>query len=75
MLGLCEQLEVIGVSKPEQPIAPGDLYVSTEELVRRSGVHPLRSADDLAADSDPFESDDEYQDFLDDLYASRRSSL
>jgi len=68
-------VEVSGVSKPEQPIAPGDQYVSTEELVRRSGVRPLRSADDLAADSDPFESDDEYQEFLDDLYASRRSSL
>ena len=67
---------VTAMSTPHWPAGDAaDDYVTTEELVRRSGVKPLRSLDDLAAATDPFGSDEEYQAFLDDLYASRRSDL
>jgi hypothetical protein len=59
---------------PQQPDGwPADDFVPTEELVRRQGVRPLASVTDLAADIDPFESDEEYDEFLSDLYASRRA--
>jgi hypothetical protein len=58
---------------PEHPEHwPSDDFVSTEELVRRQGVRPIATVEDLAAVEDPFESDAEYEDFLADLYASRR---
>ena len=62
---------------PEQPggRGPDDEFVSTEDLVRRSGVSPFTSFDDLAPEHDPFESDGEYADFLADLYASRRAGV
>ena len=47
----------------------------TEELARRQGVRPIKSVEDLAAAEDPFESDEEYEAFLADLYASRRAGL
>ena len=57
---------------PQQPGGwQADDVISTEELVRRQGVRPLTSAADLAADVDPFETDEEYDDFLADLYATR----
>lgn len=60
---------------PQQPDGwPADDVVSTEELVRRQGVRPLTSVTDLAADVDPFESDEEHGEFLADLYASRRAA-
>ena len=52
-----------------------DEFVSTKELVRRHGARPITSVDELAADVDPFESDEEYEAFLADLYASRRAGL
>ena len=58
---------------PEHPEHwPSDDFVLTEELVRRQGVRPIATVEDLAAVEDPFESDAEYEDFLADLYASRR---
>ena len=57
-----------------QPWATGDV-VPTEELVRRHGVRPIASVDDLAVAEDPFESDEEYEEFLADLYASRRADI
>ena len=48
---------------------------STEELARRQGVRPIKSVEDLAAAEDPVESDEEYEAFLADLYASRRAGL
>lgn len=45
-----------------------------EELARRQGVKPVASLDDLAQ-PDLWESDQEYDDFLADLYASRRSDV
>ena len=63
-------------STPEHPDQwPADDFVPTEELVRRQGVKPITSVDDLAAVVDPFESDEEYEAFLADLYASRRAGL
>jgi len=61
---------------PEQPTGrgPDDDFVPTDELVRRAGVKPFIALDDLAPEHDPFESDDEYTEFLNDLYASRRAS-
>lgn len=43
-----------------------------EEQSRRQGVGPLASADDLIVPG-MFESDDELDEFLADLYASRRA--
>jgi hypothetical protein len=63
-------------STPEQPEHwQADDFVPTEELARRQGVKPITSVDDLAAEVDPFESDEEYEAFLADLYASRRAGL
>jgi hypothetical protein len=59
---------------PQQPDGwPADDFISTEELIRRQRVRPLTSVTDLAADVDPFESDEEYGEFLADLYAARRA--
>lgn len=68
--------EVIRMSStPEQPVRwPADDFVSTEELVRRQGITPITSVDQLAQE-DPFESHEEYQEFLADLYVSRRSCI
>jgi hypothetical protein len=61
---------------PEQPGDwPADDFVPTEELVRRQGIRPITSVDDLAAVEDPFESDEEFADFLADLYATRRADI
>lgn len=61
---------------PQHPDGwPADDFISTEELVRRQGVRPLTSVTELAAEIDPFESDDEYHEFLTDLYASRRVDI
>ena len=53
---------------------PADDFVSTDELARRQGVKPIKSVDELAQ-PDPWESDEEYEAFLADLYASRRAGL
>jgi hypothetical protein len=63
-------------STPEQPeYLSADDFVPTEALARRQGVKPISSVDDLAAEVDPFESEEEYEAFLADLYASRRAGL
>jgi len=49
-------------------------HVPVEELARRQGVRPVESVDDLARPS-LFESDEELEEFLADLYASRRAAL
>jgi len=53
---------------------PADDFVPTEELVRRQGVRPIASADELTGD-DPFESDEEYAEFLADVYGYRRAGV
>jgi hypothetical protein len=61
---------------PQHPAQqPADGFVSTEELIRRHRAQPITSADDLVASEDPFESDTEYEEFLADLYASRRADI
>ncbi|MEV4763146.1 hypothetical protein AB0J89_10970 [Micromonospora chokoriensis] len=54
---------------PEWPTAE---HVPAAELARRQGVRPVASVDDLARPY-LFESDDELDEFLADLYASRRA--
>jgi hypothetical protein len=62
-------------STPEQPeIWAADDFVSTEELARQQGIKPITSVDELAQ-PDLWESDEEYETFLADLYASRRTGL
>jgi hypothetical protein len=63
-------------STPHRPEAgPADDFTATDELVRRRRVRPIASVEDLAAADDPFESDEEYEEFLADSYASRRAEL
>ena len=45
-----------------------------DELTKRQGVTPVRSLAELAQ-PDLWESDEEYGDFLADLYASRRADM
>jgi hypothetical protein len=54
------------------PVWPTAEHVPAAELARRQGVHPVSSLDDLAR-PDLFESDAELDDFLTDVYASRRA--
>jgi hypothetical protein len=61
---------------PQQPDEwSANDFISTEELIRRQGVQPITSVDDLAAEIDPFESEEEYEQFLADLYTSRRADI
>lgn len=61
---------------PGQPDRrPAGDFVTTEELVRQHGPRAITTVDDLAAANDPFESDAEYEEFLADLYASRRADV
>jgi len=61
------------MSTPSEPHGrTADDFVPTDELIRRQGARPFRSLEDLPGE-DPFGSDEEYQEFLADLYASRRA--
>lgn len=65
-------------SIPEQPrLWPASDEVPTEELARRQGVRPIATTKDLQAlgHPDAWESDEEFTDFLSDLYASRHSDV
>jgi hypothetical protein len=46
-------------------------HVPVEELVRRQGVRPIESVEEMARPG-TFESDEELDEFLADLYAARR---
>jgi len=48
--------------------------LSTEELVRRSGVQPVTDIDAMAH-PELWDSDEQFEDFITDLYASRRTDL
>jgi len=54
------------------PLADGEVPV--EELARRQGVRPVTSVDDMARPG-LFDSNQDWDEFLADLYASRRSGL
>jgi hypothetical protein len=49
-------------------------HVPAEELARRQGVQPIKTVDELAM-PDLFETDEEYEAFLADLYATRRADM
>jgi hypothetical protein len=49
-------------------------HVPADDQVRRQGVPPITSVDELAFPG-VWESDEELDEFLADLYASRRASL
>lgn len=49
-------------------------HVPVAELARRQGVGPVESVDELAR-PDLFESDEELEEFLADLYTSRHAGL
>lgn len=70
-----EEVTAVSTTPDQQPVPHPDDFVPTEELVRRQGVRPITSVEELAAAEDPFGSDQEYAEFLADLYASRRSEL
>ena len=53
---------------------PANDHVPVAELARQQGVRPIGSADELARPA-TFESDDELDDFLADLYESRRADV
>ena len=56
------------------PVSNAALHVQAEEQVRRQGIQPIASVDDLAFPG-VWESDEELDEFLADLYASRRASM
>lgn len=55
---------------------PGPRYedLPMEELARRQGVRPIGTVDELA-DPDAFDSDEDLEDILTFIYASRRADL
>ncbi|WP_033340412.1 hypothetical protein [Catenuloplanes japonicus] len=62
-------------SSADRPVQwPGAEHVPAEELVRRHGAVPISSVASMAR-PELFESDDELDDFLRDVYAARRSDL
>ena len=49
-------------------------HVPVAELARRQGIRPIESVDELAR-PDLFDSDEELDEFLADLYAARHTGL
>ena len=67
---------VIATSEHREPaleLSAAD-EASVEELARRQGVQPVASVEDMARPG-LFDSDQEWDEFLADLYASRRADL
>lgn len=62
---------VMSTDADRTPEPPTSEHVPARELARRQGVRPIGSVDELAR-PDLFDSDDELERFLADLYASRR---
>jgi hypothetical protein len=52
---------------------PGPPSVSIEELIRQQGVRPVADTDDMRADL--WDSDEEFDEFLADVRASRQRDL
>lgn len=61
-------------STTEQPGRWSAEEIPTDELAKRQGVEPIVSVDELAQ-PDLWESEQEYQDFLTDLYATRHADI
>ena len=67
--------EVVAVTAPiEQPKSRPEDDLPFAELALRQGVKPVESLSDLAQPG-LWESDEEYEEFLTDLHASRRAGL
>ncbi len=62
-------MSVANSARPE----PGSYAAELDEQARVKGVRPISSADELRADV--FESDEELEEFLDDLEAFRHEHL
>jgi hypothetical protein len=56
------------------PELPGADHVPAEELVRRAGARPIASVAAMAR-PELFESDDELDEFLAEVYAARRADV
>jgi hypothetical protein len=71
-------LEVVAVTAPaeHEPEWPDD-EVPTEELACRVGAQPIASVEELHALAHPdlWDSDEKYEEFLADLYASRHTYI
>jgi hypothetical protein len=66
--------EVVDVTSSAEhlPARPGtSKHVPVEELIRQQGTKPVESVEDMARFG-TFESDEELDEFLADLYESRR---
>lgn len=67
-------------SLAERPAAPSIRqhrirpHVPAEEQIRQQGIQPITSVDELAF-PEVWESDEELDEFLADLYASRRANV
>ena len=57
---------------PDWPV--GAEHVPAEELARRQGIKPVARVEDMSRPG-TFESDEELDEFLADLYASRRAGM
>jgi hypothetical protein len=56
------------------PELPSAAHVPAEELVRRQGARPITSVADMAR-PDLFETDEELDEFLAEVYAARRADV
>jgi hypothetical protein len=63
-----------GAERIEQPPAGRRRHESLDEQVRRRGLKPIKSVDDLACEG-VFETDEELDAFLAFTYAARRSDM
>lgn len=61
-------------SAQHTPAPHAALHVPAEEQIRQQGVQPITSVDELAFPG-VWESDEELDEFLADLYASRRANV
>jgi hypothetical protein len=68
------EVVVMSSNAERVPGWPPPEHVPAEELARRQGVRPLKSADDLI-EPGMFQSDEELDEFLKDLYASRQAGM
>jgi hypothetical protein len=61
-------------SAEHTPAPHAALHVPAEEQIRQQGIQPITSVDELAFPG-VWESDEELDEFLSDLYASRRANV
>jgi hypothetical protein len=69
-----EGASAMSSSAEHAPVPNAVSHVSAEEQVRQQGILPIASVDELAFPG-VWESDEELDEFLADLYASRRASV